>query len=62
MIEMHLVVGFVSILISILLANKKENYLVLVCGVVAPCYQHHGKGDTTPRDKSLSPETTVLCM
>ena len=50
MIEMHLVVGSVSILISILLANKKENYLVLVCGVVASCYQHHKQGATPPHD------------
>ena len=41
MIEMQLVVGAIYILkISTVLANEKENHLDLVCGVVAPCYQH----------------------
>ena len=61
MIEMHLIVGSVSILISTLITNQKE-LVQLWCGVVAPCFKHHGQGDTTPQDKSWSPETTALCM
>ena len=61
MIEMHLVVGSVHIPISTLITNEKE-IVQLWCKVVAPCYQHHGQGDTTPHDKSLGPETTTLCI
>ena len=41
---------------------EKGNHLTLVCGVVAPCYQIHVQGTTTPHEESLSPETTILCM
>ena len=58
---MHLVVGSVHIPFSTLISNEKE-IVQLWCRVVAPCYQHHGQGDTTPHDKSLCPETTALCM
>ena len=45
---------YVYILISTLLVNEKEYHLALVCGVVAPCYQHLQQGATTPNDRSLS--------
>ena len=61
MIEMHLVVGSICIPISTLIANKKK-LVQLWCGVVAPCYRHYKQGDTTPHDKSLSLETTTLCI
>ena len=61
MIEMHLVVGSVHIPLSTLITNQKE-IVQLWYGVVAPCFKHHGQGDTTPLDKSWSLETTALCI
>ena len=42
---------FIYILVSTVLANKKKDYLALVYGVMAPCYQHNKQSATTPPDK-----------
>ena len=45
---------YIYILILTLVATEKGNYLAFVRGVVAPYYQHHKQGATTPYDKNLS--------
>ena len=51
MIDMRLVEGSTYVFLFQPFYLIKKNYLALVCGVVAPWYQHCKQGATTPHGK-----------